>query len=113
MPLDSGDLVFDSVTVQGRGVEFSAANHRIVVQLPHRLQAGEQMPVSVTYHGQPHGGIRFLSGQEQVYTAFSTSQWMVCVDAPGRRPRCGCRWQSPRASCRSAAGERSAITSGC
>ena len=85
LQLDSGDLVVDAVTVDGRGVEFSTAGHRTLVRLPHRLQAGEQVPVSVTYHGEPHGGIRFLSGQEQVYTAFSTSQWMVCVDAPDQK----------------------------
>jgi aminopeptidase N len=85
LQLDSGDLVVDAVTVHGRGVEFSAAGQRTLVRLPHRLQAGEQVPVSVTYHGEPHGGIRFLSGQEQVYTAFSTSQWMVCVDAPDQK----------------------------
>ena len=85
LQLDSGDLVVDAVTVQGRSVEFSAASHRVTVRLPHRLRSGERMPVSVTYHGQPHGGIRFLSGQDQVYAAFSTSQWMVCVDAPEQK----------------------------
>jgi aminopeptidase N len=84
LQLDSGDLIVDAVTVEGRGVEFSTANHRLDLRTP-RLRSGERLPVSVTYHGQPRGGIRFLADRDQVYTAFSTSQWLVCVDAPDQK----------------------------
>jgi aminopeptidase N len=46
---------------------------------------GARVPVSVTYHGQPRGGIRFFADQQQVYTAFSTRQWLVCVDSPDQK----------------------------
>jgi aminopeptidase N len=30
------------------------------------------------YHGKPAGGIHFLKEQDQVYTVYTTSDWMVC-----------------------------------
>jgi len=83
--LDSGDLVVDAVTVEGRSARFSVADHRLTVEWPHRGKPGQRVPVSVTYHGQPRGGLRFLADQQQVYTAFSTSQWLVCLDAPDQK----------------------------
>ncbi len=83
--LDSGDLVVDAVTVEGRSARFSVADHRLTVEWPRRDKPGQRVPVSVTYHGQPRGGLRFLADQQQVYTAFSTSQWLVCLDAPDQK----------------------------
>ena len=84
LQLDSGDLIVDAVTVDGRTVEFSTANHHLDLPTP-RLGPGERLLVSVTYHGRPRGGIRFLAERDQVYTAFSTSQWLVCLDAPDQK----------------------------
>jgi len=39
----------------------------------------------VEYHGAPHRGVRFYPDRMQVYTVFSTSQWMVCIDDPNER----------------------------
>ena len=39
----------------------------------------------MTYHGAPRFGMEFVPERSQVYTAFSTSQWLVCVDDPGDR----------------------------
>jgi aminopeptidase N len=83
--LDSGDLVVDAVTVESRSARFSVADHRLTVEWPRRDKPGQRVPVSVTYHGQPRGGLRFLADQQQVYTAFSTSQWLVCLDAPDQK----------------------------
>ena len=38
--------------------------------------------IEVEYHGTPRRGIRFFPEPAQVYTVFSTSQWLVCLDAP-------------------------------
>ena len=81
---DAGDLVVDAVTVEGRSARFSVADHRLTVEC-RRDKPGQRVPVSVTYHGQPRGGLRFLADQQQVYTAFSTSQWLVCLDAPDQK----------------------------
>jgi aminopeptidase N len=83
--LDAGDLVVDAVTIDGRTAEFATADHRLTVQWERHDKVGARVPVSVTYHGQPRGGIRFFADQQQVYTAFSTSQWLVCVDSPDQK----------------------------
>ena len=45
-------------------------------------KANEQREIEVEYHGTPRRGIRFFPEPAQVYTVFSTSHWLVCVDAP-------------------------------
>jgi aminopeptidase N len=59
---DSGDLIIDSRT-----------------ELPRNARVRE---LKIEYHGAPKRGIRFFPDRNQVYTIFSTSQWMVCNDAP-------------------------------
>jgi aminopeptidase N len=83
--LDSGDLVADAVTVGGRAAEFAAADHHLIVSFPDSLRAGERALLTVTYHGRPRFGLRFVPDRGQVYSAFSTSQWLVCVDAPDQK----------------------------
>ena len=82
---DSGDLIVDAVTIDGRKAEYSAADRRLTVRWERHDKAGTRVPVSVTYHGQPRGGIRFFAERQQVYTAFSTSQWLVCLDSPDQK----------------------------
>jgi aminopeptidase N len=83
--LDSGDLIVDKAALEGRDVRFSSADHRLVVYFPRAIRDGERRALSVTYHGQPRGGLRFFASEEQAYTAFSTSQWLICVDAPDQK----------------------------
>ena len=83
--LDSGDLVADAVTVAGTPAEFVTANHHLAVSLPHPLRTGERAALTVTYHGQPRSGVHFAADRGQVYTAFSTSQWLPCLDAPEQK----------------------------
>ena len=83
--LDSGDLVADAVSVAGTAAEFAAANHHLTVSLPRRLHKGQRVALSVTYHGQPRYGVRFAADRGQIYTAFSTSQWLPCIDAPDQK----------------------------
>ena len=83
--LDAGDLIIDEVTADGRAADFAAANHHLTVSLPRPLQADQRALLSVTYHGQPRFGLRFFPDRGQVYSAFSTSQWLVCVDAPDQK----------------------------
>ncbi len=83
--LDSGDLIVDAVTMDGRPVPFSTADHHLIVRLSRGIHSGERRLVSVTYHGQPRYGLRFVRDQDQAYTVFSTSQWLVCLDAPDQK----------------------------
>ena len=76
---DCGELVIDSVTENGKAVEFSVNDHKLRVS-PKTITRARQ--ILVRYHGTPRRGIRFYPDRQQVYTVFSTSQWMVCSDDP-------------------------------
>ena len=77
--LNCGDLTIDSVRLAGAALKFSVMDHRLAVSLPANAQARE---IEIDFHGTPRYGIRFFPDRQQVYTIFSTSQWMVCVDDP-------------------------------
>ena len=72
-----GDLRIDSVRFKGALLKFSVLDHRLRISLP--LKARE---IEIDFHGTPKYGIQFFPDRQQVYTVFSTSQWMVCVDDP-------------------------------
>jgi aminopeptidase N len=74
-----GELIVDSVSQQGRRVQFSVNDRKLRVSLGERQGDWE---IEVKYHGAPRRGIRFFPDRQQVYTVFSTSQWMVCIDDP-------------------------------
>src|SRR5215212_1118440 len=75
-----GDLAIDSVRLAGAPLKFSVADHRLRVSLPLNPRATRE--IEIEFHGTPKYGIRFFPDRQQVYTVFSTSQWMVCVDDP-------------------------------
>ncbi|HEX6649501.1 MAG TPA: M1 family metallopeptidase [Pyrinomonadaceae bacterium] len=74
-----GELTIDSVRLAGAALKFSVTDHRLRVSLP-KSQRTKQ--IDIEFHGTPKYGIRFFPDRQQVYTIFSTSQWMVCVDDP-------------------------------
>src|SRR5262249_25641140 len=80
--LDCGDLTIDSVRENGDERRFSTNNRRLNVALPRSAKPEQVRQLDIRYHGAPTRGIRFFPEREQVYTIFSTSQWMVCVDDP-------------------------------
>ena len=82
---DSGELVIDAVRENRKAQKFSQSNSRLNISLLRPPKAGEARELEIQYHGAPRRGIRFFPEREEVYTVFSTSQWMVCVDAPDDR----------------------------
>ena len=82
---DSGALVVDSIESSGAGLPFVQRASRLVVTLPGPARAGDTRRLAIAYHGTPRTGLTLLAGSAQAYTAFSTSHWMVAVDAPGDR----------------------------
>ena len=78
---DCGDLTIDSVRHAGATLQFSVMDHRLKVSMPSGSKA-KVREIQINYHGTPKRGIRFFPEREQVYTIFSTSQWMVCIDDP-------------------------------
>jgi len=84
--LDSGGLVVDSVELDGTArVPFTQRTQRLFVTLPSPSPRDGRVRLGLTYHGAPRTGLTLLAGSAQAYTTFSTSQWMVAVDAPADR----------------------------
>lgn len=83
--LDGGDLTIDAVREGARPLTFTRSGRRLSVSLSNPAKAGERREIEIEYHGAPRFGVRFFPERAQVYTVFSTSQWMVCVDAPDDR----------------------------
>jgi aminopeptidase N len=80
---DCGDLVIDSVTENGKLIQFSVNDHKLRVSLREsRGKRDFKTQIEIKYHGTPRRGIRFFPDRQQVYTVFSTSQWMICSDDP-------------------------------
>jgi aminopeptidase N len=75
-----GNLTIDAVRLAKTALNFSVRDHRLIVSLPSRTTRSQE--IDIDFHGTPKYGIRFLPDRQQVYTIFSTSQWMVCVDDP-------------------------------
>ena len=84
LELDCGDLTIDAVRAGGSALQFSVANRRLSVSLPPEKRVRE---IEIDFHGTPKFGIRFFPDRQQVYTIFSTSQWMVCVDDPSDKAK--------------------------
>lgn len=80
--LDCGDLTIDSVRENRAVQEFVRTGQRVHIMLSRPAKSKEKRQIEIKYHGSPRRGIRFFPDQQQVYTVFSTSQWLVCVDAP-------------------------------
>lgn len=83
--LDSGELVIDSAAHNGKPVNFQQADGKLTVSLATPLTAGEEASVRLHYHGKPRFGLEFAPARNEVYTIFSTDQWMPSINAPDER----------------------------
>lgn len=83
--LDSGELVIDSAAHNGKPVNFQQADGKLAVSLAAPLTAGEETSVRLHYHGKPRLGLEFAPARNEVYTIFSTDQWMPSINAPDER----------------------------
>jgi aminopeptidase N len=85
---DSGALIVDSVRsgiASGGMLPFVQRARRLIVTLPSEARPGDERSIEIAYHGAPRSGLTQLAASAQAYTTFSTSQWMVTVDAPSDR----------------------------
>lgn len=80
--LDCGDLTIDAVRESGEVQKLARNGPRLSVLLTRPAQANEMRQIEVNYHGAPRRGLHFFPKRDQIYTVFSTSQWLVCVDKP-------------------------------
>lgn len=79
---DCGELLIDAVRENKDTLTFLRSDGRLTISLLRPASANERREIEVEYHGTPRRGIRFFPEPAQVYTVFSTSQWLVCIDAP-------------------------------
>ena len=80
-----GELTIDSVKESGVARKFVRRDRKLIISLDKPAKLNEAREFEIEYHGTPRRGIRFFPERQQVYTIFSTSQWMVCVDEPDDR----------------------------
>ena len=80
--LNAGKLDIDTITQGTSYLKFEKKGNQLIIYLAQALQLRQQDSINIIYHGSPKFGIVFSPKQMQVYTLFSTSQWMPCVEAP-------------------------------
>jgi aminopeptidase N len=83
LAFDRGALDVDAVTVSGRAATFETPERRLLITLAEAAAPEETLDVTVAYHGTPPNGLVFAPDRRQVYTIFTTRQWLVCIDEPG------------------------------
>ncbi len=85
--LNAGGLEIDSVQEKLEKLEFEKSENMLKIRFANSLKKGETREIEIVYHGTPKYGINFFPEQRQVYTIFSTSQWLPCVDSPDDRAK--------------------------
>lgn len=83
--LDCGELTVDSVREGKHALKYSQSDHRLRVSLSRPAKRDQSREIEIVYHGTPRRGIRYFPDRMQVYTVFSTSQWLPCIDDPNER----------------------------
>ncbi|MGI8788821.1 MAG: M1 family metallopeptidase [Pyrinomonadaceae bacterium] len=83
--LNAGVLEIDAVQEKLKILTFEKNESLLKIEFAKPLKIGETREIEIFYHGTPKYGIEFFPKQNQVYTIFSTSRWMPCVDSPDDR----------------------------
>ena len=94
--LSRGRLEIDGVRENGRPRAFVVDGSRVRITLPPG-KPNETRRLTIVYHGMPASGLVFDPEREQIYTVFSTSQWMIALDDPAARATLRLRLKMPRA----------------
>ena len=85
LTLDAGNLRISAVELDAKALPFEKAGNQLRIAVPANLKANTLQQLHVRYTGEGSGGLRFDKDSLQVATAFSTSQWMPCLDDPSVR----------------------------
>jgi aminopeptidase N len=83
--LDSDGLTVDGIYEGHVPQSFEQRGRTLAIKFGQRARPGQIREIAIAYHGQPRSGLRFVPDRLEAYTIFSTSQWLVCVDAPDER----------------------------
>jgi aminopeptidase N len=82
---DRGELTIDSVFDGDNALAFDTSTGVIEATLIRPLRMGETRTLRIRYRGSPRHGLQFDRVRNEAYTIFSTSQWLICIDAPSER----------------------------
>jgi aminopeptidase N len=85
LEFDRGELTIEAVHEGPATLRFEPLPRRVRVHLPRPVARGQTRTIDVDYRGAPRFGLQFAPERSQAYTVFSTSQWLVCIDAPDER----------------------------
>lgn len=86
LTLQTGALAVDQVRMDGADLAYDREGAQLHIHLPSdAAAAGGMRTLTLHYRGQGSAGLRFDTDTPQVATAFSTSQWMPCLDDPAMR----------------------------
>lgn len=85
LEFDRGELTIHSVREGPAMLRFEQLPRRVRVRLPRPVERGQTRTIDIEYRGTPKFGLQFAPERSQVYTIFSTSQWLVCIDGPDDR----------------------------
>lgn len=85
--LNAGSLEIDKVSENNVALKFEKKPNLLIITFSKPAKLNEKRTIEIEYHGVPKFGVRFFPEQNQIYTIFSTSQWMPCVDAPEERAK--------------------------
>ncbi|MEG2806090.1 M1 family metallopeptidase [Stenotrophomonas sp.] len=85
LTLDAGALEITAVRQGDRALAFRQADQQLQITLATPLAPEAVAELQIAYTGKPAFGLVFAPERSEVYTLFSTSQWMPSVDAPHER----------------------------
>lgn len=83
--LNSGSLEIAVVREDKNALKFEKKDNLLNIDLSRPAKLNESRKIEIEYHGAPRFGIRFFPELKQIYTVFSTGQWLPSVDAPDDR----------------------------
>lgn len=83
--LDTGQFEVTAVKQGDRVLSFEQTAEHLRIRFPAPLKRGAVAELRILYQGAPESGLEFAPERDEVYTIFSTRQWMPSVDAPDER----------------------------
>ncbi len=89
--LDFGEMPIDAVTLGGSPVRFERKPDLLEVILQHAAKRGDNISLSITYHGQPKDGLIFANDRDGNPSATGDNwpnrvhHWIPCLDHPSAK----------------------------
>lgn len=89
--LDFGDLTIDSIKVNDAPAQFERALNRLDVRLNKVARRGDQINITVTYHGKPRDGLILTTDRDGKPSATGDNwpdrvhHWIPCLDHPSAK----------------------------